>query len=413
MKRIRERTDSVGSGIARLHQTYRYDPSVVLLNTASITSSIGGLRRYERIEDVPDGKGSYNPVYHIRYRGFPRLVNGTFYESYQYQNDPPNRQFYAVSYAGTFGGGMSKSLLDTYMPPYPSELVEGLCYNAFLNATEQIPSDVSIPNFLYELREAKELIPKIDGFLHTISGGYLNLQFGWLPMLQDIRNFLGAADAVRRRIAVLKSMYNKVTDLHFGDEDFYHPPISTPPSKNSRDVSITIPADLSHPGRIPEYSFMDSYSADFHCKLKVFSTVSGLDEVDSFLKAMLTSLGFMNAPRVLWNAMPWSWLIEWFVKCGRLLDKFDNQPFPGSISVLESGYSIKETALFQVGAWLPRSLAEVIPPTQIAFTPCTTFFLQRYTRYSGLPLSGSLFNSGELSTFQKSILVALLEQRRK
>jgi hypothetical protein len=281
-------------------------------------------------------------------------------------------------------------------------------YSAFLDMTSEVPISVSLPNFLYELREIKDLIPKLEGFMKSISGGYLNLQFGWLPLIGDIKKLLSSAADARKRIAELKKLNNKVTTLHrhtifslddFGSEQSY------------RKNSIPFPAETQVPPYMFNHARVSAAKVEATITLQVKYDLSGLDAQDAFLKTMLTSLGFCNSVKVIWNAIPFSWLLEYFVNIDKVLNAFDNKPFEGEIQVVSSGTTIKSSATIEVGGWVVPNIGIVLTNDYVDFTVFNTYFAERYVRSLGIDIGAFIFETDGLSKGQLAILAALIHQR--
>lgn len=365
------------------------------------------VKSYEYMLDEGHGHRAYNPVFHVKYRGEPRMKSGIYYGML---TENPADIFQVVS-SQVMGLTDLPTLLSA-MPVVPADKIEELAYQAFMKASTQVSEDASLPNFLIELREVKDLIPKIQGFLKTISGGFLNWQFGWKPIISDIRAFLKSAETVRNRIKYLKSIYEKPTPLHFGVSNFFQPEITPRDTQNARLSAHQLATVWEDFGLTSEVR-LTSYRCEWNSTIVVYSTVTGLDAADAFLHGMLANLGFLNGAKIVWNALPWSWLIEWFVNLDRFLDSYMDKPFKGEIRVLSSGTSLKEVALLEVGNyWVTDPAILYDANAETDWIPNCTYFLEKYTRSTGLPVSSSLFKDGSLTTQQWAILLALLDQRR-
>jgi hypothetical protein len=336
----------------------------------------------------------FNPVSHVRYKGQPSYVSLTSIQTV----GPGNT--YAVLGQGYLGVDSLASIASA-LPAYPSDRMTDAAYDAFIQASQQIPEQVSVPNFLYELREVKELIPKLQGIVKSIANGYLSIEFGWKPFLSDLRKISQSVAATRKRIAQLRAGYGRVSTLHTSRtliKSEYEPP-----SRDYDDDANSVLDGLSE-------KYTQSYQAVFRTTIEYYHTIEGLDRVDAFLKAYLTATGWTNSPKVIWNAIPWSWLLDWFVNLDSFFDSFHEEPFKGKIEIRNVGYSVKEIAVVEVGMYVNSSYSPG-RDTPKTWMSATSYFLERYTRINGLPLSGSLFNT-EHDAHQLAILTAILAARK-
>jgi hypothetical protein len=270
-------------------------------------------------------------------------------------------------------------------------------FNAFY---EQIPTEVSIPNFLWELREIKALIPRLQSSLtKTASGGYLNFQFGWKPFLDDLRKLWALTDTVRSRLEYLKSTYGRKTRIglfqditsqiegrYQGYSDWHW--FADPPRK-----------DVDFQGNFKVREFRTVLRAGGY----LYHELQGLDDSLTQVKAFSSALGLNNPLRAVWNALPYSFVVEWFTNIGGLFDRLSIQPFSGEWTISNPTWSFKSTAVIDA---YQRFGDKTDANTHLL----ATITAERYQRFVGLPVPASIF-SLELTSKQQLLLLALLNQR--
>jgi hypothetical protein len=352
------------------------------------------------MNDNPHGKGQFNPCLHVAYRGDPTPKSLHFFSSAS-----GGTSYWETYYTGpVMLTTVSQAL--AALPPSPVGTADykSRVYNMFKDMTADVPITVSLPNFLFELREVKDLIPKWEGILKSISGGYLNWQFGWKPMIADIKKLLSSVKDARKRIAELKKLNHKSTTLHRSYEiDMSNDVLQ--PAKRGQNCTMNVSSLYSNP-----FTRVSACKCKVTVTVEVYYDLSDLDRQDAFLQTMLTQLGFMNSPKVIWNAIPFSWLLEYFVNLDRVFDSFDNHPFAGTIAVRNSATTIKMDATVECGDWLTDDVNKIISNDWVGFRGVSTTFVERYDRRMGIDLGADIYLDDSLSGSQLAILAALLHQ---
>jgi hypothetical protein len=122
------------------------------------------------------------------------------------------------------------------------------------------------------------------------------------------------------------------------------------------------------------------------------------------LKALSAAGGFNSPARVIWNAIPYSFIVDWFFHVGKLLDSLSIQPFGGEYTVSNINYSIKLEAAFDVYFRMANG--------QIPSKP----YLGRadyksYIRRLGFPVSSLFITDGILSPMQLALSAAMFLQK--
>jgi hypothetical protein len=175
---------------------------------------------------------------------------------------------------------------------------------------------VDVPLFFLELKDIPRMVRdlgryiKRDVSLTDVPGSFLGWSFGWSPLINDLGKMLNFVEATQNRYEYLRRMQH--------NERFQR-------SLGSRTLTTSISyRDLAWYGR-------GTGSAKAHSQ-----TLKWLEEkwytVDLSLQTPLPSgdqeqldlarrlvLGLQFRPETLWNAIPWTWLIDWFANFDDLL----------------------------------------------------------------------------------------------
>jgi hypothetical protein len=130
--------------------------------------------------------------------------------------------------------------------------------------------------------------PRPGNFTHDVANFWLEIQYGWLPLLSDIAS---AVDLV-------KSMMN-------GSE--YH---STVVRRIETGLAVRLPT--TNTSRFPDYES----SGDARTSVEVRYRFRVNDAFASFLN----SLSILNPAYVVWVSLPFSFVVDWFLPIGTMLE---------------------------------------------------------------------------------------------
>lgn len=174
-----------------------------------------------------------------------------------------------------------------------------------------------------------------QGFKHLAKdsgGAYLSWLFQYLPWVDDLQTLLGAATD-SYLLAKGRTRERKIIGL----------------GRAVRQLDKDLKGDypqvyMFHPefdGVIDHYRTLDSASKDGYYGLRrTWSGLDSLDDVSYRLTASVVSVWTQNFehgsveplyeinkklglayPSLIWDLIPWSWLVEWFVKVGKFIDR--------------------------------------------------------------------------------------------
>jgi hypothetical protein len=167
---------------------------------------------------------------------------------------------------------------------------------------------VSLPNFFAELGDIPELVKDAGkNLIKRQAKGNLNLEFGWKLLFSDLMKLNMFGSLVDKRIEHLSHMYKRggMKAKGGGRMDL----------RNVRD----------NPVNLAPYSVVRNHVSSCHAWYS-YSWIPLGDLRLSYptyegyrWKVFMDSLG--DAPNIglLWDAIPWSWLVDWFATVGDTL----------------------------------------------------------------------------------------------
>ena len=241
-------------------------------------------------------------------------------EKESYQANPAMQNWFwqngPVDWPGPTGGPIPPP----DMLPISDNDVRGMGTKAIAISAPTNPS-FDMANFLGELREGA---PKIFGsgllkektrFLKGSGSEYLNVEFGWKPLVDDVQKF---CRAVKKSDQIL-SQYKKASDTKIRRRHVFDPvqtswDISgggfctpTGPLTNSSATGTRTKTGVSQSWFSGAFRYHIPAGDDVVSKLK--QHVSYADKL----------LGVRITPELMWNLAPWSWAADWFGNVGDIL----------------------------------------------------------------------------------------------
>jgi len=359
------------------------------------------------------------PVKHVKVRG--RSVSIPSFETGK-ETKPP----YAPIMVTFNGPIFPPESIGSCVPSYSQVDLTGMSKMAFQAFHEQLPEATSLPNFLLELGDLKDLLPTIekwrsliklaqdvkmrfrpgksDAFskvqtigdvMRVLRNQHLQMQFGVVPLLSDLKAFANVIPNVRKRLAYLRKTNGKRRRVHF-----------------SKPIEVPL-EDIPHSS---EYIGLGMYfigepiacNCTFHASAEVVMTLEGLDEADTMLRGVADALGFSNPAKVIWNAIPFSFVLEYFVKIEHILNGLKVPAFQGKTEVFNVCHSISATVAIQQkilynGLFFGTGSIQDIDLGSTA--------VKLYERKLGLPVGYSDLPLTDPSPQQQVLMAALLDQK--
>lgn len=182
--------------------------------------------------------------------------------------------------------------------------------------------EFSVLNSLYELRELPSLLHLRVKNAKDLAGLHLNGQFGWLATLADIRKFVNAQQRAQKRLSQLLRDNGRPVRrrLTLRDE------VSDESVETGELWGYFLPGDPSpYFCSSPPTTETVRYTRD-----KIWASAQfrywlpdGPRDI-LWKRAMMARLfGAMPTPQVVYNMIPWSWLVDWFSNLGDVIANLD------------------------------------------------------------------------------------------
>jgi hypothetical protein len=180
-----------------------------------------------------------------------------------------------------------------------------------------------IPTVLKNLRR---YLTDLQSLKRTLGSDWLNIQFGWTPLISDIMDAVGvllklhmlvyaSEDARRKRGGDLGTWSRFVENPPEGIGGLYYgSPISavmSAPYSVPDNSSVPLLAPASIPSGNGKWSRSVSIEADYRFSARFHRGARPNSRERGFIEKATELLGLEVTPAVLWELTPWTWLLDW------------------------------------------------------------------------------------------------------
>nr|UJQ85833.1 MAG: hypothetical protein 1 [Leviviridae sp.] len=237
-------------------------------------------------------------------------------------------------------------------PPSNSEL-DALGTTAVAR-TEPTNPAFDLATFLGELRA--EGLPNTPGLsvmertraAKAAGGEYLNVEFGWLPLVRGVRDFATTVQHADEIITRHQQNANRVIQRK------YEWPEVVTSRADATSFSMTPAWGFFTGGGLHQRSWSRQwFEAEYMFYLPTGNSLNAkIKRYGSYARKLL---GVDLTPEVLWNLSPWSWAADWFANTGDVMHNISALGPDGV--VMQHGYVMSHTGLETVstgayrGAW--------------------------------------------------------------
>jgi hypothetical protein len=186
---------------------------------------------------------------------------------------------------------------------------QGYANDAFY-ALKPDMTELSIPNFLLELDDLPRMFQLWKSnlsLMRNLANARLNWSFGWKP-------FVGDLEAIR---SVLRSVLQKTIEWNKKAGTLLRKSHAFAPLDAVKTGSFTYSAGAY------SVSWTAHRTARVHAYQR-FKTlrIPELRDAERVIRSLLDSLGFELNPRIIWDAIPFSFVLDWFFDVGSWLQRF-------------------------------------------------------------------------------------------
>jgi hypothetical protein len=393
------------------------------------------LESYDSFSDGgSSNRGGVAPCYHVKVRTNLRPHSGI--GSYFGGGSPGYRFYSGLNINLTSDDVLSRIYSIKVDHPQP---LRDFYIKAATEFKQQFPEIQGLANFLLELDDLKEMLPNLleaklfkpkpkgvkpakplnldkakvgnqrsrtevrpdhkppkkysvgDGVKAT-GDNILRYDFGWKPFIGDLEALSSLMEKITKKLEFLRKENGKSRTLRSRRLNVY-----------AFDDEFTFESRIPHPiGRMYQnYRIRRKYSADVFASTVLYQNVEGLNSANALWRAIFQGLGFTTPAKIWWNALPFSFVLDWVVPVGDWLGLFSINPFFGAWQFSNTVHTVRENEIWSV-SWIgDGDQPEVF---------VGTVQVETYDRQLGLPISyEDLFvGLGDLSFSNITDAVALI-----
>jgi len=211
-----------------------------------------------------------------------------------------------------------------------------------LPRAEDITGGLNLVNFVLELRDIKmmfKLWKKSYGVLRNLSAGVLNYSYAWRPFISDLIQMHNGLTRLNEYV----DRWNR--DAKAGTIWSRHADITADVWKNDQSYDSTV-TDSSWAtfcnGHVAKSTYIRSYVEDVVVKAHLAFKPNHLDLTGLNKLAMYFDMAGIGDPlSIIWEAIPFSFLVDYFVSVSKFVSQFDHDFILTPITVVNFGYSVK------------------------------------------------------------------------
>jgi hypothetical protein len=273
-----------------------------------------------------------------------------------------------------------------------------------------------IPSLLKNYRRALFDYKNKTRALNYVGSEYLNIQFGWMPLIQEYANMIKVFIGLDRMVYSESNRRHRAWDgpsaqsisSDFANRTITHSGLNSGTGEKFQYVSGLASFLTPHTWTTREkilvsedYRFASRYSALVKPNSKSVGFVERAEEV-------LRQLGLVDDPTILWELTPWSWLVDWAANIGNSISNAHVlSPLSGRHAV-DYAYFTTQLTTVQEQDIVSKTLASTAWKTRYEqlIRPHGYFSTVQRVRDRATPF-GFGTQLGSLSSPQFAILIAL------
>lgn len=179
-------------------------------------------------------------------------------------------------------------------------------------------------NAIFELKDLPELLRKrfTRNNLHRISDYWLALKFGWEPLLRDIRSMIFSQQRDQKKVGWL--FRNNGRPVRVSATLPGSDPVNTVTFSGTGTAAFSPAVTTGLYVGTPTYTVTENtVDKTFAVGQMRFYLPEGPRDVEYTRRLIRELNGLTPRPSVIYNAIPWTWLVDWFSNIGDVIDNLD------------------------------------------------------------------------------------------
>jgi hypothetical protein len=225
---------------------------------------------------------------------------------------------------------------------------------------------VSLPNFIYEIGQLKGLFKLWDAKLRSqggsslnrvlkgsakgLAGARLNYKYGWLPTIGDLSGIIEGLAILKNRLKFFESLRGVLIKDH----------VTVFQKEYTSSGTIPLIGSVVH----------TAWSGKVTQTVKAYveyvpQGIAALNKYDELYRGVLDALGVELNPRIIWDAIPFSFVVDNFLSVGKWLENFRVDALELPVALSDSYLQLKSEFELTSDTWNddPNHLSVSSSPT--------------------------------------------------
>lgn len=179
---------------------------------------------------------------------------------------------------------------------------------------------VDMGQFVAELRDLPRLpLQRLRAF-RDLGSEYLNVEFGWKPFLSDLKGLYNTYRSYERRIAQLRQHAGRKGVRRGGTISSVNDVVTTQYDNDRTVIYPTLVTSLYGPSNRFRATKTETTGSRYWFSGKFRYYVPPLPNSEWDRRATAALFGVEPTPRLLYEVLPWSWLVDWFSSLGAMVN---------------------------------------------------------------------------------------------
>jgi hypothetical protein len=244
-------------------------------------------------------------------------------------------------------GALEQAAMVSIMPVIKAELsainsiIELKDVRTLAHSARGIMDDVLVPLIQKIGSVVRRKGSTLRGLLGVVSDSYLQYKFNFAPLLSDIAGLQRALSKVEKRLRMLINESMELQTKHFRFKFREYPNKGTSlayelsggnyyPALKGCTSKTEVQWDSSEFCVTVQYQYDWPVHRGWHANIL----------------ALLDSIGVNLNPQIVWNAIPWSFVVDWVANVGKFLSQFTIHNLEPKINIRHYCWSIKRRRVF-------------------------------------------------------------------
>jgi len=196
------------------------------------------------------------------------------------------------------------------------ELKDFRRYAQRMSQLRQISNQGKLKPAIKRLRKRLGRIPSLRDLARVPSGLWLEYNFNLAQLYSDSMGFVKALQTVDRRVARLFAQAGQRRTRHhqvslYGGQNLY---------EDGDPMPVNLSSEVGNVGYATSHRVVEYEPVTFHVEMQYTYEYSDFQKRHKNLLGLLDALGINNNAGIIWNALPWTFVVDWVINVSKWLN---------------------------------------------------------------------------------------------